>query len=304
MQGIGIAGLGNMGAPIARRLAAAGHRVHGFDIDAAKLAVAQGHGVIPVASPRALAEHCDLVLLALPTPAVAQAVALGEDGIAAAGRPALVVDLSTTGPEAEERLEAGLSGHGVRLVGCPVSGGPAGAEAGTLTLMAGGAADDIAAARPVLESFGKVIVVGDRPALAQSLKLLNNILSLTNLVAAAEALVFGTRAGLDPAVMLEVLNASSGRNSATETKIPEQVATGRFAFGIDIALSLKDASLYLDAARARGVPTDVASRVRDLIGEAVETYGGSADLTFAVRLVEDRGQAEVRYHRPGNPPET
>lgn len=284
-----------MGAPIARRIAAAGYRVHGFDVDATRLGALIGAGVAPAASPAALGAACDVVLLVLPTPDVGLTVALGEHGLASVGRPGLVIDLATTGPDAEERLEAELGRYGVRFIGCPVSGGPAGAEAGTLTLMAGGRAEDIAMARPVLSTFGAPIVVGERPAQAQALKLLNNILSLTNLVAAGEALVYAAKIGLDPQVTLDVLNASSGRNSATETKIPRNVATGKFDFGMDVALSLKDASLFLDAAHRQGVPTMVTSTVRDVLGEAVAAYGGSADLTFAVKLLEERGGAAFRW---------
>jgi 3-hydroxyisobutyrate dehydrogenase-like beta-hydroxyacid dehydrogenase len=141
--------------------------------------------------------------------------------------------------------------------------------------------------QPLLEQFGRVIVVGEKPGLGQTLKLANNLMSAASLAIASEAMAMGVKAGLDPAVMLEVINASSGRNSATQDKIPKHVLNRRFDFGFANALSFKDVRLCLDEAEALGVPMVVGAAVRQMLSITQQLHGPDADVTDMVKVLEN-----------------
>lgn len=176
-----------------------------------------------------------------------------------------VVDTSTAGVEATERMAVTLGRGGIGLVSAPVSGGTAGARARTLSVIHSGAPSDCTAVRPVLEGLSDVIHhVGDSPALAQAMKLANNFLSATALSATSEAVAFGVAMGLDMERMLEVLNASSGRSAASEDKFPSHVLTERYASGFANTLMAKDVLLLLDAVNATGAPHDVAMKTAEI----------------------------------------
>ncbi|MBF6621845.1 MAG: NAD(P)-dependent oxidoreductase [Patulibacter sp.] len=296
---IGFIGLGNMGLPMARRLVAAGHDLVVCDLDPAPVQQLVDAGAKAAASPRAVADRAETILVSLPTPAVLQAVALGEDGIAGGERVRRVVDLSTVGPAVSRQVADGLAQHGVALVDSPVSGGVAGATNGTLAVMASGAEVDLAVAEPLLSEIGRYLVVGDEPGMGQVMKLVNNYLSATALAATSEALVYGAKAGLDPAVMIEVANAGSGRNSATQDKFPNQVLPGTFASGFAIGLMCKDLKLFTEDAEARQVPLFVGSAVRQIWQHASDRRGAEVDFTEIVRPLEEWTGTEVRSERDG-----
>jgi 3-hydroxyisobutyrate dehydrogenase-like beta-hydroxyacid dehydrogenase len=291
---IGFAGVGRMGAPMVRRLMAAGHAVTVFDASKAAVEALVAEGATAAATPAALAEAVDIVFLSLPTPEIVEAVTLGETGIARAAGAKTVVDLSTTGPRVARKVGAGLAEHGLLLVDCPVSGGVGGAEKGTLALMVAcpvAVYDDLA---PLLQTFGKTFHVGEEAGMGQMIKVINNLMSVTSLTIASEALVLGVKAGLDPDVMLEVINAGSGRTNATTDKIPKFVLDRSFDFGFAIGLSSKDARLCLEESDALGVPMVVGSAVRQMINITKGKLGADADLTEIIKPIEEWAGVTVK----------
>ena len=280
---IGFIGVGRMGSGMVGRLLAAGHAVTVHDPNGAALAAAVGKGACAAGSAAEVAAAAPIVMASVPTPAIARATAA-----ALAGAPGLevFVDLSTSGPQAAQAIAAQLGARGVAAVDAPVSGGVTGAASGKLAIMASGPAAAVQRVRPLLAELGRVFVVGERPGLGQTVKLANNRMSAASLAIAAEALAMGAKAGVDPAVMLEILNASSGRNSATQDKIPRHVLNRRFDFGFANALSFKDVRLCLDEAEALGVPMVVGAAVRQMLSITHNVCGPDADCTEMVRVVE------------------
>jgi 3-hydroxyisobutyrate dehydrogenase-like beta-hydroxyacid dehydrogenase len=272
-----------MGGPMASRLLAAGHAVSVFDFSADSVAVLAAKGARAATSAVDAARGSDIVMASLPSPAAVRSLATE---LAAVPGIVVFVDLGTSGPAASQAMAATLAPAGIALVDAPVSGGVKGAAAGTLTLMIAGPTAATARAKPLLEVFGKVIVVGEKPGLGQTLKLANNLMSAASLAIASEAMAMGVKAGLDPAVMIEVINASSGRNSATQDKIPKHVLNRRFDFGFANALSFKDVRLCLDEAEALGVPMVVGAAVRQMLSITQQTCGPDADCTEMIKVVE------------------
>jgi 3-hydroxyisobutyrate dehydrogenase-like beta-hydroxyacid dehydrogenase len=176
-----------------------------------------------------------------------------------------------------------------------VSGGVKGAAAGTLTLMISGPAAATTRVQPLLAALGRVIIVGEKPGLGQTLKLANNLMSAASLAIASEAMAMGVKAGLDPGVMLEVINASSGRNSATQDKIPRHVLNRKFDFGFANALSFKDVRLCLEEAEALGVPMVVGAAVRQMLSITQQVCGPDADVTDMIRIHENWAGCQIGH---------
>jgi 3-hydroxyisobutyrate dehydrogenase-like beta-hydroxyacid dehydrogenase len=257
---VGIVGLGNMGSALAANLVGAGFTVVGHDAAGADRAPT---GVEHVPSVAVVARTVDVVVCSLPDGLASEAVA-GEV-LATAGRATThVVDTSTVGVRAARHLDALYADDGVAYVDAPVSGGVAGARARTLAVMYAAADDACARVEPMLAGLSdRRHRVGDRPGLAQAMKLANNFLSATALAATSEAVAFGVGEGLDLATMLEVLNGSSGRSAATDDKFPNHVLTGRYASGFTNSLMAKDVQLYLRAVSERHGPATVGSVTAD-----------------------------------------
>lgn len=294
---IGFVGLGSMGSAMAPRLAMAGHRVIGFDPSEAAGASLVEAGGSMAASVAAVAEQADIVFMSLPTPQVMRDVATGPDGLIS-GKPRIVIDLSTSGPRASADVAAALEREGIAFVDAPVSGGRAGALAGKLALMAACKADVWPEAEPLLATFGKVFHVGAVPGQAQLMKLINNILSVAAIVASSEGMALGVKAGLDPHVMLDVINASSGRNSATTDKFPRAVLPRTFDFGFATGLSLKDVRLCLEEAEAMGVPMLMGNVVRTMLNITQAQYGPQSDFTSIAKVVEQWAAVEIDGRKP------
>jgi 3-hydroxyisobutyrate dehydrogenase-like beta-hydroxyacid dehydrogenase len=268
---------------MARRLRAAGHAVSVYDPSAAAAATLAALGARAATSAVDAVQGSAIVMASLPTPALVRSLAqevATQPGVAA------FVDLGTSGPAASQAVAAALAPTGVGSIDAPVSGGVKGAAAGTLTLMVSGPAFAVARVRPLLEVLGRVIVVGEKPGLGQTLKLANNLMSAASLAIASEAMAMGVKAGLDPAVMLEVINASSGRNSATQDKIPKHVLNRRFDFGFANALSFKDVRLCLEEAELLGVPMVVGAAVRQMLSITQQLHGADADVTDMIKVHE------------------
>jgi 3-hydroxyisobutyrate dehydrogenase-like beta-hydroxyacid dehydrogenase len=253
---VGFVGLGNMGSALASNLVQAGHAVVAHDVLGPERTPA-GASWAPAAAD--IARRAEIVVLSLPDAAASEQVARA---LLAAGdrRTTHVVDTSTIGVHAAESLAALLAGESVAYVDAPVSGGVAGARARTLAVMVAGSDAACARIAPVLAGLSdRCQRVGDRPGLAQAMKLANNFLSATALAATSEAISFGLSVGLDMATMLEVLNAASGRSAATSDKFPDHVLTGRYAAGFSNSLMAKDVQLYLRAVEERGGPASLGA---------------------------------------------
>ena len=250
---IGIVGLGNMGGRIARRIVAAGHDAIGFDADPGRIGEA---GVRRGDSVAAVAHDADVLLLSLPDSPVVEAVVLGDDGILAHGHGGLhVVDLTTAAPGSTVRLHAALAERGIPLIDAGISGGAAAAEAGTLTIMAGGSGDALDRVRWALEPFSaRVFHVGESGA-GHTVKLLNNFLNAISLSATAEVMVAARKAGLDLGTVLDVINAGSGVNFATLNRFPSIIHGDYLEGGLTGRLMMKDVALYVDHLASLGVPT-------------------------------------------------
>ena len=256
MATIGFVGLGNMGAQLAANLVAAGHHVLAHDLAGPGLCPEGAEFVDDLA---ALSSRTTAIVCSLPDGAASHAVATA---IAATPDRAVthVVDTSTVGPAASAAIAAALEPTGIGYVDAPVSGGVDGARARTLAVMVAGRPTDRDAVGAVLDGLSdRRYVVGDRPGMAQALKLANNLLAATALAATSEAVAFCTAAGLDMATVLEVVNASSGRSGASEDKFVHHVLTGTYASGFLNTLMAKDLDLSLDERGAAHAPIGAAT---------------------------------------------
>jgi 3-hydroxyisobutyrate dehydrogenase-like beta-hydroxyacid dehydrogenase len=294
---IGFIGLGNMGAHMARRLLKAGHTVVVYDTRQEAIGDLAAQGAIAARSPAEVADAAETVMASLPTPDIVLAVATGPRGVIEGKKVRRFVDLSTTGAVVAERIFETLRARNIVQIDSPVSGGVRGAEKGTLAVMVSGPRADIVAVEPALKVIGKLFVVGERPGLGQTMKLVNNVLSATAMAATSEALVTGVKAGLDPQQMLDVINAGTGRNTATEDKFAKAVLPGTFDLGFAAALMLKDVKLFLAEREKLGVPTDVIEAVCRLFQRTCDECGADADLSAVVMPVERRAGVEVRTLR-------
>jgi 3-hydroxyisobutyrate dehydrogenase-like beta-hydroxyacid dehydrogenase len=283
---VGFIGVGRMGEPMALRLLAAGYELVVQDVRPESVATLVAKGARAARSPAEVASTVDTVLLSLPTPPIVREVALGTGGVASGSKVKTVIDLSTTGATAAREIAAGLAAKGITAVDSPVSGGVAGAVAGTLAVMVAGPRALCAELEPMLAVFGKVFFIGERPGMGQTMKLANNLLSATAMAATAEAIVFGVKSGLDPAVMCDVINAGSGRNTASMDKVPRQVITRKFSQGFATGLMYKDVRLCLEEAEAAGAPMPVSTGVRAIWARANEELGPDSDMTAIVQLLE------------------
>jgi 3-hydroxyisobutyrate dehydrogenase-like beta-hydroxyacid dehydrogenase len=296
---IGFIGLGKMGFHMARRLLEAGHRLTVFDTSRAALDRVVALGAQAAGSVREIADAAETVMASLPTPDIVLAVATGSDGVIAGKRVRRFIDLSTTGAVMAKRIFDALKTHDIVQIDSPVSGGVGGAERGTLAVMASGPRAEIAAVEPALAVFGKVFFIGEQPGAGQTMKLANNVLSATAMAATSEAMVMGVKAGLDPRVMLDVINAGTGRNTATEHKFPRIILPRTFDLGFTNGLMMKDVKLCLAEAQALGVPMAIIETVARALQQACDEVGPDADLTTIVQPVERRAGVEVRA--PGRP---
>lgn len=286
---LGFVGLGSMGSAMAPRLITAGHDVIAYDTAESGVAAFVQAGGRSAASAAGVAEAADIIFISLPTPQIVHNVALSM----APGKPRLVIDLSTTGPRMSATVADALAKTGTMWVDAPVSGGRSGALAGKLSLMVACPLPIWAEVEPLLATFGKTFHVGEKAGQAQTMKLVNNALSVAALAATCEGMAMGVKAGLDPQIMLDVLNASSGRNSATTDKIPRAVLPRTFDFGFATQLSLKDMRLCLDEAEAMDVPMMMGTTARTMLNITQARFGGDSDFTSMAKVVEQWAGVEI-----------
>jgi 3-hydroxyisobutyrate dehydrogenase-like beta-hydroxyacid dehydrogenase len=283
MTTVGFLGLGRMGGPMAANLVGHVDALLVHDISAVAVAGLVAKGAEAAGSAVALGERCEIVLMSLPTPAI---VSDAAEEVLSGGKLRILCDLSTSGPKLAQELHRLCAAKGVASFDAPVSGGIRGAEQGTLAIMAGGAQALWPEIEPIVQRLGRPFYMGETPGAGQITKLANNLLSLAAIATTAEAMTLGIKAGLDPARMIEVLNAGTGANSATRDKWPRAVLPRTFDFGFSAALSLKDTRLALDEAMAMGVPLPTGERLAELLDRTLATYGDDADFTSMARIVE------------------
>jgi len=302
---IGFVGLGMMGGQMAKRLAEQGYQVAGYDVDAERAGRAEKNGVTRAKSPAAAAEGADVVLSSLPDPAALRRAYLGADGVLSATRAGMtLIDLSTVDPDTWREVATAARAKGADCLDAPVSGGPADAGSGKLVFIVGGDAAVLERCRSLLLTLGPEIHHVGPLGSGQIVKIVNNVMSIGNVVVAAEAMVLGVKAGMDPQRLFDILSASGGRSHHFLKRFPNVLA-GDFTPYFGIGLSRKDVSLALAMAAKLEVPMLVASTVRQVY-EAAHAQGfGQLDMAAVTKLYEHwtgvrvRGAAAPVDDRPG-----
>ena len=289
---LGYVGVGKMGGPMAEHLIAAGHDLVVFDAREAAVKPFVERGARAAASVTALAREVETVLVCLPTPDVVRKVS--EEIAAAGGKVRLFVDLSTTGPRVEAEVAAALKEKGITVCDSPVSGGVAGAKKGTLAVMLACPRERREMLESLLAPLGKVFYLGERPGLGQTMKLANNLLSAAAMAITSEALVMGVKAGLDASQMIDIINAGSGRNTASDGKFPRSILPRTFDYGFTNAHMYKDVKLCLEVAEEIGVPMWVGAAVRQLWAYSANHMGPDTDFTTVIKCIEEWAGVEVR----------
>jgi 3-hydroxyisobutyrate dehydrogenase-like beta-hydroxyacid dehydrogenase len=289
---LGFVGVGRMGGPMASRLLDAGHSLVIFDTNAAVMKPLADRGAAIAASPAEVASKAEVVFLSLPTPPVLQTVAI--DGVLAGTAVKTMIDLSTTGPSVAKVVAKAAGDKGVAWVDSPVSGGITGATKGTLAVMVSCPKAVFEQVDPLLKVFGKTFHVGEKPGLAQIAKLANNLLAASAIVLTSEAVVMGVKAGLDAKVLIDIINAGSGRNSASQDKFPKAILPRTFDFGFATGLSYKDVRLCLEESEALGVPMVAGAAVRQMLAITNARFGPDSDFTSIAKVVEEWAGVEIK----------
>lgn len=295
---VGFVGLGMMGLPMARRLLATGHRVALSDADPAKLAPFAG--IAEASQPPTLADlgaACPVVVTMLPNGRIVSDVVFGREGandglVAGMAAGSVVVDMSSSSPVGTRALAERLAERGIRLVDAPVSGGVKRAVDGSLAIMAGGEAADVDRLRPMFAAMGRQVFHTGPVGTGHAMKALNNYLSAAGLLAAGEAMLMGQKFGLAAETMVDVWNASTGRNNATEVKFKPFIIPRTWAAGFTMGLMVKDLRTALELGEATGEQADFARVCTEIWGKAEERLGGGADHTEIVRYLEEIAAAD------------
>jgi 3-hydroxyisobutyrate dehydrogenase-like beta-hydroxyacid dehydrogenase len=284
---IGFIGLGKMGFPMARRLIEARHQLVVFDQRTQTMDKLVALGAQAASSPKDVADRAETVMASLPSLQASLDVATGKDGVIEGKCVRRFVDLSTVGSHMAVRIHDLLAKRNIVQLDSPVSGGVGGAEKGTLAVMVSGPRADFEAVKGALDAIGKVFFIGEKPGSAQTMKLANNLLSATAVVATSEAVVMGVKAGLDAAVMIDVINAGSGMNTASRDKFPRSILPRTFDFGFATGLMVKDVRLCLEEAKSLGLSMEVAEAVGRLWEVVIREMGAESDFTSAIKPIEE-----------------
>jgi 3-hydroxyisobutyrate dehydrogenase-like beta-hydroxyacid dehydrogenase len=283
---IGFIGLGKMGFPMARRLIEAGHKLTVFDTQKAAMDRLVALGATAGASPKDIADEVETVMASLPSLQASLDVATGKGGVIDGKRVKRFIDLSTVGSQMAVKIHDLLKARNIVQLDSPVSGGVGGAEKGTLAVMVSGPRADFEVVRDALGVIGKVFFIGEKPGSGQTMKLANNFLSATAMVATSEAVVMGVKSGLDPAVMIDVINAGSGLSTASRDKFPRAVLPRTFDYGFATGLMVKDVRLALQEMKQLGLSMEVAEAVGRLWEVVIRDMGPESDFTEAIKPIE------------------
>ena len=293
---VGYVGIGNMGGPMAANLARAGNEVIIGDLNQAAVDAFTGEHETarPATGLAAVGQDAVAVFTCLPNGKIVAEAVLGEGGIAEGmAEGSVLVDMSSSAPMGTIALGEALAERGIRMVDAPVSGGVPRAIEGSIAILVGGAKEDIETVRPALETMsGQIFETGGLGS-AHAMKSINNVLSATNLLVGIEALVVGKKFGLDPQNMVDILNYSSGKNSATESKLKEYVLSREFNSGFSMDLMIKDVATALDLAHEMGVPWTIGSTVHEMYQAARNHMIDNADNSDIARWIEANGGIEL-----------
>jgi 3-hydroxyisobutyrate dehydrogenase-like beta-hydroxyacid dehydrogenase len=283
---IGFIGLGKMGFPMARRLIEAGHQLVAYDTRRDVLDKMVALGAQPASSPKDIADRVETVMASLPSLQASLEVATGKGGVIEGQRIKRFVDLSTVGSHMAVKIHDLLAAKNIVQLDSPVSGGVGGAEKGTLAVMVSGPRADFETVKPALGIIGKTFFISEKPGSAQTMKLTNNLLSATAMVATCEAVTIGVKSGLDAGVMIDVINAGSGMNTASRDKFPRAILPRSFDFGFATGLMVKDVRLALKEAKSLGMSLEVAEAVGRLWETVLREMGPGSDFTSAIKPIE------------------
>lgn len=281
---IGFIGLGNMGGAIAERLLSHGAKMIAYDTNAPLLQRLANKGALAAGSASEVADRAELIFACLPSAEASLAIANEVCGGAALK---IHVELSTIGRHAIEEVEMILHAAGIALVDAPVSGGASAAKRGALSIMVAG--PNLAVARAVEHlrpAASKVFRFGEKVGSGQLCKLVNNAIGFTAFLVSCEAVAVGVASGLDAALLIDAINAGSGRNTGTTDKFPAEILQRRFNMGAKLGSGLKDVDLYLAEAEATGMPPAIVASMRDIWGRAVATLGPTGDFTTIIQYFE------------------
>jgi len=269
MKRIAVIGLGQMGGAIAQRLNAGGLDVQGHDLSAAARQAATSKGLRVADSVRAAIDGCDMVMTSLPNSAAVHDVWLGSEGLVhRIGRGVACVELSSIDPGTMKEVALAVQARGASMLDCPVSGSPGEALEGKLVLLVGGASEHLEAARPVLSHLSGTIQHAGDVGAGKVVKIVNNMMTMANILAASEAFSLGVHAGVKPDMLFDILSVSGGRSAQFLKRFPWVVA-GDFSPRFKMELGEKDLALGIDLGRSVGQPTPVASTARELYALAL-----------------------------------
>jgi 3-hydroxyisobutyrate dehydrogenase len=289
MATVGVIGLGNMGRGMAITLKRGHHRVLGYDVLEATRQALAADGVEIFADIASLCRQAEILILSLPTAAIVEDVVAGPGGILANAQPnLLVVDTSTSHPETTRRLAGLLTAADMSMIDAPVSGGPKGAITGTMTMVIGGAGEDVARAMPILEAMSAERVHVGRVGAGHVTKIINNLLCAAHLLTGAEAVRLAREAGVDPERMLEGINAGSGRSGVTQVNFPIWVLNGAFDSGFTMKLMRKDVRLGAHVIADLGVALPMTAETVRIWAESVNTIADGEDFNRIVALQLER----------------
>lgn len=290
---LGFIGTGNMGLPMAEKFVDAGQALIAYDTRPEALAPLIERQVREARSVRDVADGAETVFVSLPTLESLREVCIGADGVIHGSAVRTLVNTCTVGVPLVEEIATAAAERGITVIDCPISGGPPGARAGTLSVMVSGDPATIETLMPMISTWGPVTNAGERPGLAQVLKLTNNILSAVAFAATSEAYVMGAKGGLDPEVMTQAINVGSGRNSATLDKFPRAVLNRRFDYGAEMHILMKDIDLAIAQGERLGVPMWVCQAARLAYKHAVFADGEQPDITTLVTHTERAAGFEI-----------
>ncbi|NOU08234.1 MAG: NAD(P)-dependent oxidoreductase, partial [Hyphomicrobiaceae bacterium] len=280
--------------PMAGKLLDAGHELWIFDVSEVAMKPLLDRQARKAASPKVLADTCEIVVVSLPTLAIFDRALKGPDGLLAGSAIKTLVNTCTVGGPFIRDVEAQCAARGVTVIDAPISGGASGAKAGTLAVMVSGDPSKVSELMPIFRLWGPTIVVaGEKPGAAQAMKLTNNMLYAVAIVATSEAMMMSAKAGVPDAKMLDVLNAGTGRNFATMQLFPNAIVPRTFESGATIDVLLKDVDLAIEQGEELGIPMWVCQAARLVIQHGAGLGRGQQDLSRIFQIVEEGAQRKV-----------
>jgi 3-hydroxyisobutyrate dehydrogenase-like beta-hydroxyacid dehydrogenase len=294
LENIGFLGLGQMGGTMARRLLGQSFQLHVFDPSTVAMEQLVAGGAIGHNSARSVADSASIVLACLPSQEISMATAVGPDGVGQGKTIRIYAEMSTIGKETIEAITVALLDAGIVTVDAPITGGPPAARAGTLAMLVSGDPAAVKAVHPLLALIGREIYpMGERPGMAQTMKIVNNLVMAANMIVGAEGLSMGAKAGLDADMMMRVLQVGTGQSFIT-CEVLRRAIAGSFNFGAAISIIDKDVTLGLHEASLLGLDLPVIDRARQVWHSAYEAGRGNEDFSAILKVVEEKNGTLVR----------